>query len=102
MSEYIITPDSVPSQVMSVTLGNQRCTLLLRELNGRQYLSLSTSEESIFHNQLLVDRVPCKKYDYLPFEGDIACMDKQGFDDPNYKEWGSRFVLVYSDTGFQS
>lgn len=101
MSEYIIRPAPVPSQKLSVTLAGQRCTILLRQLNGRQYLSLATSEKVIFHNALLCDRVPVKKYDYLPFDGDIACMDNQGNDYPNYAEWGGRFVLVYSDTGFK-
>lgn len=91
----------VPSQTISVTLNGQECTLILRSLDNRQYLSLSVNSEPVFYNTLIVDRIPLKKYDYLPFVGDIACEDTQGTSDPDWREWGTRYFLVYDENGFK-
>lgn len=96
----IIPLAKVPSQKILVTLGGQNCTLILRSLAGKQYLSLSVDSNPVFYNTLIVDRIPLKKYDYLPFAGDIACVDTQGTDDPDYTQWGDRFQLVYDSDGF--
>ena len=96
----IIPVAPVPSQKILVTLNGQNCTLILRSLDGKQYLSLSVDSNPVFYNTLIVDRIPLKKYSYLPFDGDIASVDTQGRDDPDYKQWNSRFQLVYDSDGF--
>lgn len=97
----IIPLAQVPSQKILVTLNGQNCTLILRSLDGRQYLSLSVDSNPVFYNTLIVDRIPLKKYDYLPFVGDLACVDTQGTSDPDYLEWNTRFQLVYDSDGFR-
>ena len=96
----IIPLAQVPSQKILVTLNGQNCTLILRSLDGKQYLSLSVDSNPVFYNTLIVDRIPLKKYRYLPFVGDIASVDTQGQEDPDYKQWNSRFQLVYDSDGF--
>lgn len=97
----IIQLAQVPSQKILVTLNGQNCTLILRSLDGRQYLSLSVDSNPVFYNTLIVDRIPLKKYDYLPFVGDLACVDTQGTSDPDYREWNTRYQLVYDSDGFR-
>ena len=91
----------MPSQKILVTLNGQNCTLILRSLAGKQYLSLSVDSSPVFYNTLIVDRIPLKKYDYLPFVGDLASVDTQGTDDPDYKQWNTRFQLIYDSYGFK-
>lgn len=97
----IIPLAQVPSQKIIVTLDGQNCTLILRSLAGKQYLSLSVDSNPVFYNTLIVDRIPLKKYDYLPFKGDLACVDTQGTDDPDWNFWNTRFQLVYDSDGFR-
>lgn len=97
----IIPLAQVPSQKILVTLNGQNCTLILRSLDGKQYLSLSVDSNPVFYNTLIVDRIPLKKYDYLPFVGDIASVDTQGTSDPDYREWNTRYQLVYDSDGFR-
>ena len=92
---------AVPSQKIVVTLNNQNCVLMLRSLDDRQYLSLSVGGEPVFHNALIVDRIPLKKYSYLPFIGDIASVDTQGTSDPDWQQWNTRFFLIYDENGFR-
>lgn len=101
MVRQIIPLAQVPSQKILVTLNGQNCTLILRSLAGKQYLSLSVDSNPVFYNTLIVDRIPLKKYDYLPFVGDLACVDTQGTSDPDYKQWNTRFQLVYDSYGFK-
>lgn len=92
---------AIPAQRLAVTLNGQNCVLILRSLGDRQYLSLVCNGEPIFNNTLIVDRIPLKKYHYLPFVGDIACVDTQGTEDPDWQQWNTRFILVYDENGFQ-
>lgn len=101
MTRQIIPLARVPSQKILVTLDGQGCTLVLRSLGGRQYLSLSVDSVPVFYNVLMVDRIPLKKYSYLPFSGDIAPVDMQGSSDPDWQQWGTRFQLVYDSDGFK-
>jgi len=102
MTQYVIPISAVPNQKVNAVLNGQNCSFFLREMDGRQYLSLSIDGELVFANTLMVDRIPLKKYDYLPFIGDVASVDKQGTSDPDWKEWNTRFFLIYSDTAFEN
>lgn len=101
MTQFVIPVSAVPSQKINAVLGGQNCSFLLREMGGRQYLSLSIDGEQIFSSVLMVDRIPLKKYDYLPFVGDVASVDRQGTSDPDWQGWNTRFFLIYSDTAFK-
>jgi len=102
MSQYLIQVSAVPSQKINVVLDGQNCSLFLREMDGKQYLSLSIDGEAVFSNAMVCDRIPLKKYHYLPLKGDIASADQQGTSDPDWRQWNTRFLLVYSSTGFEN
>lgn len=97
----IIPVSPIPAQRLAVTLNHQNCVITLRSLGGKQYITLDCNGERVFTNTIIVDRIPLKKYNYLPFIGDIACIDKQGTSDPDYQEWNSRFFLVYDEYAFK-
>ena len=86
----------VPSQGVQVVLGGQPCTIGLRQLAGRQYLSLSVNGTVMCQNVLLQDRSPVVRAPYLGFVGDVAVVDTQGEDPPDYTGWGSRWLLLYN------
>lgn len=87
----------VSAQGVNVTLAGQPCTILLRQLGGLQYMSLSVNGDVIFTNVLLVDRSPVVRAKYKGFIGEIAAVDTQGDSAPQYTGWGTRWVLAFND-----
>lgn len=85
-----------PSQSVNITLDGQPCTIILRLLGGRQYLSLSKSGTVICDNVLIQDRSKIVRAAYTGFTGDLISVDLQGGDPPEYTGWGERWVLVFS------
>ena len=96
MTTYQIPLTNAPAQSVSVLLGTQRCILFTRELNGRQYISLSSNGKVICENVLIQPNIPLTQAAYNGFVGELMCVDTQGNDFPDYTQWGSRWVLLYS------
>ena len=88
---------ALPSQSVNVILAGQPCTIRLREIGGRQYLSLSTNLKLICQNVLVVNRSAIVMAGYTGFIGDLAAVDTQGDDAPIYTGWGTRWVLAFND-----
>ena len=86
-----------PSQSVNVTLAGQPCTIRLRLLGDRQYLSLSNGGDVICENVLVQNRAKIIRAAYTGFIGDIIAVDLQGDEPPDYTGWGERWVLVFSD-----
>lgn len=87
----------VPSQAVNVLLAGQPCTIELRLMGGRQYLGLSVNGDVICRNVLLVNRSRIIRAAYTGFIGDLAVIDTQGDDPPEYTGWGARWLLAFSD-----
>lgn len=94
---YSIPLNQSPSQSRNVVLAGQPCSIALRELDGRQYLSLSLNGEVLCQNVLLVNKSRIVRCAYKGFIGDLFVVDTQGDEAPNYKGWGTRWVLAFSD-----
>lgn len=88
---------AVPSQSVNTLLAGQPCTIGLRELGGRQYLSLSVNGTVICQNVLMVNRSAIVRAPYTGFIGELAAIDTQGDESPSYTGWGSRWVLAFND-----
>lgn len=86
----------VPSQQVQVPLDGQPCVITLRQLGGRQYLSLSLQGVEICGNVLVQDRSAIVRAAYTGFVGDIAAVDTQGADAPQYTGWNSRWLLLFN------
>jgi len=87
----------VPSQGINITLAGQPCTIFLRQIGGRQYLSLSVNGDVICTNVLVVNRSGIIRAKHKGFIGEIAAVDTQGDAAPEYTGWGSRWVLAFND-----
>lgn len=88
-----------PSQAVNVNLDGQPCTIVLRLLGGRQYLSLSKSGVVICDNVLIQDRSKIVRAAYTGFTGELISIDLQGDEPPAYTGWGDRWVLVFNSAG---
>jgi len=87
----------IASQSVNVILAGQPCTIDLRQLGGRQYLSLSVNGTVICQGVLLVNRSAIVRAAYTGFIGDLAVIDTQGDEAPQYTGWGSRWLLAFND-----
>jgi hypothetical protein len=98
MTIFSIPLQQIASQSVAVTLNNQNCIVSLRELNGRQYFSLSISGKTICQNILIQDRTKIVRAAYLGLVGDFVSYDTQGNEPPLYTGWGDRWVLTYDNS----
>lgn len=87
----------VPSQIVQVTLAGQPVTLYLRQLGGRQYISVSWAGQVLCEGVLMVNRSAIIRASYTGFIGDIAVNDSQGDEAPEYNGWGGRWLLLFND-----
>jgi hypothetical protein len=97
MAINIIPIRAVPAQTVQVTLADQPVTLYLRQLGGRQYISVSWAGTVLCETVLMVNRSAIIRAAYTGFVGDIAVYDTQGDDAPEYTGWGSRWLLLFND-----
>lgn len=90
---------AVPSQSLSVVLSSQNCQINIYQKTTGVYLDLFMDNAPIVTTKLCRDRVRLVRQEYLGFIGDLAVVDTQGKSDPSYEGLGSRFALVYLDSG---
>lgn len=88
---------AAPSQSVNVILAGQPCIIGLRLIGGRQYLSLSLNGEIICQNVLVVNRSAIIRAKYTGFVGELAAIDTQGDEAPQYTGWGTRWLLAFND-----
>jgi len=86
---------AVPSQEFYVSLAGQRCKIKLYQRRGNVFLDLSVGNNLIAGAVICRDRVRIIRQPYLKFIGDLVFIDNQGYDDPDYSEFGSRYNLMY-------
>lgn len=86
---------AIPSQSLDVTLNGQACTIRIYTLSTGLYLDLLVNGNAIMTSVICEDRTLLVRLAYLGFIGDLAFMDTQGTDDPQYTGLGERWVLLY-------
>jgi hypothetical protein len=91
----VIPLAKVPYQTFSITLAGQRCRIALYQKAEGLFLDFSTGQTQIVTAMICRDRVKLLRYPYLGFIGNLAFIDTQGTSDPDYKSFGSRYVLSY-------
>jgi hypothetical protein len=96
MTTLQIPVEPVASQSVAIVLNNQKCIISLKEMTGRQYLSLSSNGKIICQNVLLQNNSVAIGAAYTGFVGEIVAEDLQGNDAPIYTGWGDRWVLLYN------
>lgn len=86
---------ATPNQSLTVNLGGQMCKITVIQRGDNVYLSLIANNINILTNTLCRDRVNLVRDSYLPFVGMLAFIDTQGYSDPDYSGFGSRYKLAY-------
>lgn len=85
----------VPNQTIRTTLGGQSCQINIYTLDTGLYLDLLVNGSPILTTAICEDRNLIVREAYLGFVGDLAFMDTQGTEDPQYTGLGERWVLLY-------
>ncbi len=86
---------SIPNQIVNITLANQNCAISVYQRSTGLYCDLYVD------NVIIIAGVICQNLNrivrdlYLGFVGDLGFYDAQGADDPFYEELASRFTLIY-------
>jgi len=85
----------LPSQFFGVTLDGQSCVISVYQKSTGLFLDLAVANAPCVSAALCRDRVRIVREAYLGFLGDLAFIDTQGTQDPEYTGLGSRWVLAY-------
>lgn len=88
-----LTPTA--AQSLTVVLESQNCTITASQKSTGMFLDLAVDNTPIISGVICRDRVRLVRQEYLGFVGDLAFMDTQGLDDPQYEGLGTRWVLMY-------
>jgi len=88
---------AVPSQACSVVLGGQNCQVSVYQKSTGVFLDLLVNHAPVAMAVLCHDRVWLIRESYSGFIGDLAFIDTQGRDDPDYTGFGGRFQLMYRE-----
>lgn len=91
----IIPIQATPAQSLSVVLAGQNCQINLYQKSTGVFLDLYVSNSPIITATICLDSVLLVREAYLGFIGDLAMVDLQGNNDPDYTGFGTRYVLVY-------
>lgn len=91
----IIPIQATPAQSLSVVLAGQNCQINLYQKSTGVFLDLYVSNSPIITATICLDSVLLVRETYLGFIGDLAIVDLQGNNDPDYTGFGARYVLVY-------
>lgn len=86
---------AVAAQTLSVTLGSQRCTITISQRATGLYVDLAVAGTAVISGMICRNRVPLKRSSYIGFVGNLAFVDTQGAQDPDYTGLGGRYKLVY-------
>jgi hypothetical protein len=87
---------AVPSQSVQVSLAGQPVVITTRQMDDRQYISVSWAGTVLCDGVLMVNRSAIIRAAYTGFVGDIAVNDTQGDDAPDYTGWGARWQLLFN------
>jgi hypothetical protein len=89
---------AVPSQALTVELGNQNCNLNIYQRTTGLYVDLGINGQVIISGVIALDRNRIVRDAYLGFIGDLAFWDSQGTDDPDWTLLNKRYFLGYFST----
>src|ERR1700744_4113050 len=89
---------AVPNQIVLCVLGGQNCQINIYLRNKSIFVDLNSNGVDMCIGCLALNAVPldaCNSYD--GFQGNLYFIDTQGYDDPQYSGFNSRWMLVYLD-----
>lgn len=86
-----------PAQQLSITLGEQVCRIVVRQLSTGLYLYLYVSDVLVIGGVICQNDNRIVRSAYLGFIGDLYFHDTLGDADPYYTGLGERFILLWLD-----
>lgn len=95
MTAYTIPLNAVPAQSEQVHLGGQDCRVAVYQKRTGLYLDVYLGTTPIAVGVLARDRTFCIRGVYQGFSGDLAFIDTQGAEDPDYAGIGTRYFLLW-------
>ena len=97
MTQFFFIPLApVPSQQVRVTLGTQDCILNVYQKTTGLFMDVLRSTGAVVSGVLCLDRERIIIDAYHGFAGDVAFVDTQGANDPDYTGLGTRYRLVWA------
>ena len=98
MRFYTIPVSAIPNQTLETVINNNKLTISLNtRFNSKLYATIFKNGKAIIRNRLCLNATPLVSVEYLGMDGNLFFIDKNGSDDPHYKELGSRYLLVFSE-----
>lgn len=91
----IIPIQAAPAQSLSVLLADQNCQIDIATKSTGMFIGLYVDSSLIISGVVCENRNRIVRGIYLGFSGDLMFVDLQGGLDPDYRELGARFILVY-------
>lgn len=91
----IIPLQAIYAQTLTVSLGGQSCVITLRQRSTGLYFDLAVNGVTLMTEVLCQPWVLLVRQPSLGFIGDLAFMDTQGSDAPQWSGLGTRWVLAY-------
>jgi len=91
----VVPVQPLPSQVISVQLGGQNCTLAIYQTSYAVFMDVYVSGALLDGGRICENLNRVIRDAYLGFIGDLAFRDTQAMSDPYYTGLGSRYVLIY-------
>lgn len=95
----IVPLQSTPSQTVSVGLGNQQCKINVYQKQPGLFFDLYVAGVVVITGVLCLNLNLLVRNSYLGFVGDLAFVDTQGANDPDYTGLGTRYQLIYLAIG---
>lgn len=90
---------AIPNQELNALLGDQECTIQVRQIGERLYLSLWVDDTAIAQNAIILPRVPVLPGGAAGFEGNFLMVDTQSKWEaqgiPDWEGLGERYMLYY-------
>lgn len=91
----IVPLQAAPSQVVSVSLADQNCSINVYQKSTGVYVDLYVNSVLIIGGVIAENANRIVRDAYLGFLGDLLFLDIQGKSDPEYKGLGSQYLLLY-------
>lgn len=91
----VISLSAEPSQNLQVILEDQDVELSILQRGGHVYADVTLNGSVIVEGALCIDRVPILQPNTTDFSGNLVFVDLWGTSDPQWQEYGSRFILLY-------
>jgi hypothetical protein len=92
---WMVPLASVPNQTTAITLGGQSTRLFIYQRSIGLLVDVAVNDALVIGGVLAHDRCRIVRDAYLGFSGDLAFVDQQSYDDPDYTGLGTRWLLFW-------